>query len=113
MPCAPSDYWFLGFSHKSQSSPHFYILYLILELQIGSSKAAEPEPLAPKNNATYSKCRYCKGEHWTSSCPHKHLFQDTEASEVPVADTKAPEPGKTAYVPPRLRPGADTGAELV
>ncbi|KAL6203322.1 hypothetical protein ACLB2K_027022 [Fragaria x ananassa] len=69
--------------------------------------AAEPEPLAPKNNATKVKCRYCKGEHWTSSCPHKHLFQDTEASEVPVADTKAPEPGKTAYVPPRLRPGAD------
>ncbi|XP_004293023.1 PREDICTED: eukaryotic translation initiation factor 3 subunit G-like isoform X2 [Fragaria vesca subsp. vesca] len=74
---------------------------------LGSSKAAEPEPLAPKNNATYIKCRNCMGEHWTSSCPHKHLFQDTEASEVPVADTKAPEPGKTAYVPPRLRPGAD------
>ncbi|KAL6200253.1 hypothetical protein ACLB2K_030035 [Fragaria x ananassa] len=74
---------------------------------LGSSKAAEPEPLTPKNNATYIKCRNCKGEHWTSSCPHKHLFQDTEASEVPVADTKAPEPGKTAYVPPRLRPAAD------
>ncbi|KAM5583512.1 eukaryotic translation initiation factor 3 subunit G [Rosa sericea] len=73
----------------------------------GSSKAAKPEPLAPKNNATYIKCRYCKGEHWTSSCPHKDLFQDTEVSEVPVSDNQTPEASKTTYVPPGLRARAD------
>lgn len=36
------------------------------------------------------RCRYCKGDHWSTRCPHKDLFEATEAT----------------YKPPSMREGA-------
>lgn len=76
-----------------------------MELQIGSTVVA-PNPLAPKGVTTI-KCRICRGEHWSSSCPHKDLLPHLEGSEVPISDTQTPGTSKKTYVPPGLRPGAD------
>lgn len=58
-------------------------------------------------------CRTCgkKGDHWTSRCPYKDLaapsegFVDKPPSEAAAAGSGT---GKSAYVPPSMRGGAET-----
>jgi translation initiation factor 3 subunit G len=61
------------------------------------------------------KCRYCKGDHWSSRCPHKDLLQDKMGSE-PVAtakDSQSSQGGQAggAYKPPSMRAGASSASQ--
>ncbi|KAJ8750630.1 hypothetical protein K2173_015811 [Erythroxylum novogranatense] len=79
---------------------------------------AAGDPLAQlgKGGAVLMVCRTCgkKGDHWTSRCPYKDLAQPSEGfiDKPPTAETSsvASGTGKTAYVPPGMRAGAERGA---
>ncbi|XWS53083.1 hypothetical protein CRYUN_Cryun11dG0127200 [Craigia yunnanensis] len=66
-----------------------------------------------KGGAVLMVCRTCgkKGDHWTSRCPYKDLAPQAEGfvdkpavSETAAAATGS---GKSTYVPPGMRAGAD------
>ncbi|KAF8318740.1 translation initiation factor eIF3g [Clavulina sp. PMI_390] len=97
-----------------------------LRLSAGN-KFQEVEPdetaqLKEKLGAKKIMCRLCKGDHFTSKCPHKAVLapltgEDAgDADDMPVegAVGGAPGPsaagGKSVYVPPSLRAGAARGA---
>lgn len=77
------------------------------------TKAAGDSLSQLNKGAVLMVCRTCgkKGDHWTSRCPYKDLaapsegFVDKPPSEVASA---ASGPGKSAYVPPSMRGGAET-----
>lgn len=67
-------------------------------------------------------CRLCKGDHWTTKCPHKDSLVPLQESldadkkkEEPAPSTTqqtaagGPRPGK--YVPPSLREGGNRKGE--
>jgi translation initiation factor 3 subunit G len=64
------------------------------------------------------KCRYCKGDHWSSRCPHKDLLQDKISSE-PAASAKEQAAAAAggaggaggAYKPPSMRAGASSSTQ--
>ncbi|XP_020570724.1 eukaryotic translation initiation factor 3 subunit G [Phalaenopsis equestris] len=77
------------------------------------------DPLASmvKAGAVLMVCRTCgkKGDHWTSKCPYKDLAQptDTYIDKPPTAETSTGAAGKSTYVPPGMRAGADrSGTEM-
>lgn len=62
-------------------------------------------------------CRTCgkKGDHWTSKCPYKDLAQPSELfMDKPATTDSAPSgTGKSTYVPPGMRGGAErVGTEM-
>ncbi|CAH8339258.1 unnamed protein product [Eruca vesicaria subsp. sativa] len=71
-----------------------------------------------KPGAVLMVCRTCrkKGDHWTSKCPYKDLAAPADVFEdkPPTGETStasvAPGPGKSSYVPPSMRHGADKNA---
>jgi len=82
------------------------------------------DPLKKLAGSSIVKCRYCKGDHWTTKCPYRDSLQplkeleDKEkgkdsdaaaAAELAVAAAGAPGKGGVKYIPPSLRGG--TGAE--
>ncbi|CAN1174329.1 Eukaryotic translation initiation factor 3 subunit G-B [Linum perenne] len=66
-----------------------------------------------KAGAVLMLCRTCgkKGDHWTSRCPYKDLAAPTESfvDKPPTSEAGAAPggAGKTAYVPPSMRAGAE------
>ncbi|PKA64040.1 Serine/arginine-rich splicing factor 33 [Apostasia shenzhenica] len=87
------------------------------------SKVEEPkaagDPLAAmgKAGAVLMVCRTCgkKGDHWTSKCPYKDLAQQSETfvDKPPTSESSAGATGKSTYVPPGMRAGADRlGTEM-
>ncbi|XP_021278277.1 eukaryotic translation initiation factor 3 subunit G-like [Herrania umbratica] len=66
-----------------------------------------------KGGAVLMVCRTCgkKGDHWTSRCPYKDLAPSAEGFiDKPAASdtaTAATGSGKSTYVPPGMRAGAD------
>ncbi|GLU02305.1 hypothetical protein SLE2022_195590 [Rubroshorea leprosula] len=69
-----------------------------------------------KGGAVLMVCRTCgkKGDHWTSRCPYKDLASPVEgfidkpaASETAAAAAAASGSGKSTYVPPGMRAGAE------
>lgn len=66
-----------------------------------------------KGGAILMVCRTCgkKGDHWTSRCPYKDLAPQTEAFvDKPAASetsAAAAGSGKSTYVPPSMRAGAE------
>ncbi|GKV32960.1 hypothetical protein SLEP1_g41520 [Rubroshorea leprosula] len=68
-----------------------------------------------KGGAVLMVCRTCgkKGDHWTSRCPYKDLapvaegFIDKPAASETAAAAAAPGSGKSTYVPPGMRAGAE------
>ncbi|XP_020579447.1 eukaryotic translation initiation factor 3 subunit G-like [Phalaenopsis equestris] len=97
---------------------------MLMELsQNAGSKVEEHkssgDPLASmvKAGAVLMVCRTCgkKGDHWTSKCPYKDLAQptDTYIDKPPTAETSTGAAGKSTYVPPGMRAGADrSGTEM-
>lgn len=79
------------------------------------TKEAEVQPIAvPK-----IQCRYCKGDHWTTKCPHKDLYikleeqQAKEAENTKTTSQSGDSSGANVsstgkYIPPNLRPGAQS-----
>jgi translation initiation factor 3 subunit G len=74
---------------------------------------------AVQPGAVLMVCRTCgkKGDHWTSKCPYKDLAQPTEtfvdSPSTADASSSVPGAGKSAYVPPSMRSGAErTGTEM-
>ncbi|XVE59324.1 hypothetical protein DITRI_Ditri05aG0036600 [Diplodiscus trichospermus] len=73
------------------------------------------DPLAQlgKGGAVLMVCRTCgkKGDHWTSRCPYKDLAPPTDGfvdkPAVSEAATAAAGSGKSTYVPPGMRAGAE------
>jgi translation initiation factor 3 subunit G len=74
-----------------------------------------------QRGAVLMVCRTCgkKGDHWTSRCPYKDLTQPAEGfvDKPPTADgaaAAAAGPGRSTYVPPSLRAGAErtTGSDM-
>jgi translation initiation factor 3 subunit G len=78
--------------------------------------------LKPENKKV--ACRICKGEHFTAKCPYKDTLQPmdefptlggdsgpgTPGRDSPDIDASNPNPGsggRTSYVPPHLRAGAN------
>jgi len=88
-----------------------------LKLSAGN-KAAEPEPdreaeIKEKLGGKKILCRLCKGDHFTSKCPHRDILGDIAADMPPSEDapTTNPTPNTTSttdvYVPPWKRTGAE------
>lgn len=83
------------------------------------------DPLKKIQGSSIVKCRYCKGDHWTTKCPYRDSLQplkeledkekgkDSEAAAAAaaadVAAAGAPGKGGVKYIPPSLRGG--TGGE--
>ncbi|KAJ8769246.1 hypothetical protein K2173_001836 [Erythroxylum novogranatense] len=82
------------------------------EAKVGGDSLAQ----LGKGGAVLMLCRTCgkKGDHWTSRCPYKDLAPPSESfvDKPPAAETSAAASltGKTAYVPPGMRAGAERGA---
>ncbi|RWW09748.1 hypothetical protein GW17_00026746 [Ensete ventricosum] len=83
--------------------------------------AGARDPLAAmgKAGAVLMVCRTCgkKGDHWTSKCPYKDLAPQTDSfvDKPPGAEAAAATTGtgKTTYVPPSMRAGAErSGTEM-
>ncbi|OMO91135.1 hypothetical protein COLO4_18586 [Corchorus olitorius] len=72
-----------------------------------------------QKGAVLMVCRTCgkKGDHWTSRCPYKDLALPAEGfvDKPAVSETAAAAAGsgKSTYVPPGMRPGAErTGTDM-
>jgi len=83
------------------------------------------DPLKKLQGSSIVKCRYCKGDHWTTKCPYRDSLQplkeleDKEkgkdsdavaAAELAVAAAGTAGKGGVKYIPPSLR-GGPAGAE--
>ncbi|XVF05446.1 hypothetical protein REPUB_Repub05bG0173100 [Reevesia pubescens] len=70
--------------------------------------AGDPLAQLGKGGAVLMVCRTCrkKGDHWTSRCPYKDLAPPTEGF-VDKPATAAAGSGKSTYVPPGMRAGAE------
>ncbi|XWS71642.1 hypothetical protein CRYUN_Cryun03dG0155700 [Craigia yunnanensis] len=64
-----------------------------------------------KGGAVLMVCRTCgkKGDHWTSRCPYKDLAPQAEGfvDKPAESETAAAGSGKSTYVPPGMRAGAE------
>ncbi|KAL6195514.1 hypothetical protein ACLB2K_031133 [Fragaria x ananassa] len=66
-----------------------------------------------KGGTSLKLCRVCgkKGDHWSAQCPYKDLAPQTGAfsDKAPTSDATSAVPGsgKSTYVPPGLRAGAE------
>ncbi|KAJ4830385.1 hypothetical protein Tsubulata_048930 [Turnera subulata] len=76
--------------------------------------AGDPLAQMGKAGAVLMVCRTCgkKGDHWTSRCPYKDLAPPSEGFvDKPAASDSAAAAaagaGKSSYVPPSLRAGAE------
>lgn len=72
-----------------------------------------------KGGTSLKLCRVCgkKGDHWSAQCPYKDLAPQTGtfSDKAPTSDatTAVPGTGKSTYVPPGLRAGAErTGTDM-
>ncbi|OMO61988.1 hypothetical protein CCACVL1_23094 [Corchorus capsularis] len=81
--------------------------------------AGDPFGTLGQKGAVLMVCRTCgkKGDHWTSRCPYKDLALPTEGfvDKPAVSETAAAAAGsgKSTYVPPGMRPGAErTGTDM-
>jgi len=83
------------------------------------SNKEEPAKDIDPNTAALSKitCRYCKGDHWTTKCPHKSLYEEIERRKDEADSLKKPEVSSSsgggadgAYKPPSMRSGAASQA---
>ncbi|XVF05445.1 hypothetical protein REPUB_Repub05bG0173000 [Reevesia pubescens] len=74
----------------------------------GNKVAGDPLAQLGKGGAVLMVCRTCgkKGDHWTSRCPYKDLAPPTEGF-VDKPATAAAGSGKSTYVPPGMRAGAE------
>ncbi|XP_037070673.1 eukaryotic translation initiation factor 3 subunit G-like [Pollicipes pollicipes] len=65
-----------------------------------------------EQNKGQIKCRYCKGDHWTTQCPYKEIGGLEEAKQEEEASKMA---GSTStggkYVPPFMKEGAKMRGE--
>ncbi|KAF0299930.1 Eukaryotic translation initiation factor 3 subunit G [Amphibalanus amphitrite] len=56
------------------------------------------------------KCRFCKGDHWTSQCPYKEIGGLEEVKqEEEATSTKMSTSTGGKYVPPFMKEGARSG----
>ena len=87
-----------------------------MELVIGSKVeetkvAGDSLAQLGKGGAVLMVCRTCgkKGDHWTSRCPYKDLAPQAEGfvDKPAVSETAAAGSGKSTYVPPGMRAGAE------
>jgi len=87
-----------------------------LKLSAGN-KAAEPEPdreteIKAQLGGKKILCRLCKGDHFTSKCPHRDVLGDITSDMPPSEDAPTADPTPAAasttgkYVPPSMRAGA-------
>lgn len=71
--------------------------------------------LKDQNKGTI-KCRYCKGDHWTTQCPYKEIGGLEEAKQEEEASSKSMSGAATGgkYVPPFMKEGSKgVGASMM
>ena len=96
-------------------------MFIIIKLQTGtkaeeSKTAGDSLAQLGQGGTSLKLCRMCgkKGDHWTAQCPYKDLAPQAGAfsDKAPTSDatTAVPGSGKSTYVPPGLRAGAERGA---
>lgn len=73
-----------------------------------TEKVGAPAPVAISS----IKCRLCKGDHWTSKCPHKDILEAKLANEANSKAEATTTGSAGAYVPPSKRPGASAASTL-
>jgi len=64
-----------------------------------------------EQNKGQIKCRYCKGDHWTTQCPYKEIGGLDEAKEAEDSSKAASASTGGKYVPPFMKEGAKMRGE--
>ncbi|XP_077291725.1 eukaryotic translation initiation factor 3 subunit g1 [Arctopsyche grandis] len=88
-----------------------YLQYITSREESTRPEESELEALKANPNNTIFKCRTCQGDHWTVSCPFKHLSSAKPDISMTSLGSEAkssmgPISSGAKYVAPSLREGA-------